>query len=192
MSEHADANVVVESFRRWIYAMAYTITASHPADLDDVAQEGAIAIWRAVHTYDPTKGSLASWVTTAAKQRMRNVVGRGQWTGHEPVRGFEEAERVLYDPADIEGDPETLLDGMELAYHHGEIMMAIASLPPAQQRYVIARFWGGVDPLGRTASDAQARRAEPVLTRSYLWKGAGAARDRLARALSHLDDRRVS
>lgn len=42
---------------------------------------------------------------------------------------------------DLEGPGH--LDGIEVAYHAGEIVRALDVLTPAQRKYVIARFWGG-------------------------------------------------
>lgn len=43
------------------------------------------------------------------------------------------------------------LEGIEVAYHAGEIAAALDVLTPAQKKYVVARFWGGRTPAELTA-----------------------------------------
>jgi RNA polymerase sigma factor (sigma-70 family) len=173
----------------------------HPADErhDDLVQEGRIAMWRAMDTYDPTKCALPFWLTNAAKMRMKDVAyGSGKPTGHEAMRGRKEAKAsTSMDALVEEGGMEAMLGlsdtfhNVELAYHHGEIWEAIESLSPSQRRYVIARFWMGLDPSSREAGQMEARKMVPEISRRYLWTGSSkqvGARDRLAEALAHLVD----
>ncbi|HEX2679772.1 MAG TPA: sigma-70 family RNA polymerase sigma factor, partial [Candidatus Dormibacteraeota bacterium] len=62
------------------------MTATNPADAEDLAQEALLRAVRSLHTYDPARGSLESWlwriVANAARdaasrrQRLRDVVLR--------------------------------------------------------------------------------------------------------------------
>lgn len=114
----------------------------HPA-LDDLVQEGYIAMWKAEKSFDPSRGKLDFWVKVKAHRRMLSVVTDGHYTGHtgrqRSVESFPSADMDILDKA-----PPTLLGDIEMAYHNGKIAEAIDRLTPAQRRYVYARFWLGL------------------------------------------------
>lgn len=194
-----DRNALIEEalpgYRRWLYRLAYDHLPHGSSDIDDLAQEGYIAMWRAVGTWDEAKGALPSWLTGAARQRMRDVTyGGGRWTGHEALRGRREVDRVSLDaivesaPDAVLGDVATL-DGVEMAYHDGEIAEALAALPPEQRAYVYARFWLGLDPSSRAPAMRALVDQFPALRKRWLWTGSThttGARERLAASLRHL------
>jgi DNA-directed RNA polymerase specialized sigma24 family protein len=91
---------VIAHYRGWLYAQARKCSRSIP-DHDDLVQEGRIAMLRAMATYDPVKGSLPSWLTGAARMRMREVAKRLNWTG-TPMRRGHTRERPAI-PADLRG-----------------------------------------------------------------------------------------
>lgn len=187
---------VLPDYRGWLYRVAMDLL---PADawqalLDDVAQEGYIAMWRAAGTWDPGRGALPSWLTGAARLRMRDVTrGHGQWTGHEPVRGVTGGPDP--EPLDVVQDdwlPAALVDSgvaleaVEDGYHHGVIAQAVAALPPEQRRYVFLRFWVGLDPASRAPEMRALRALFPEMGERGLWDGRTGARRRLAEALAPL------
>lgn len=70
------------NWRGYLYTVARSIlTPGHP-DTDDLAQEGLIAMWRAVGDHDPARSPLDAYVRWRAVNRMRDVVSqRSQPTG---------------------------------------------------------------------------------------------------------------
>lgn len=154
-----DKNLVLSDYRKWLLAVANRMIATsrggrgedYEGRVQDLAQEGYIAMWRALDTFDPNKGALASWIIRAAELRMTDVVRRGSVFGRPAQRGTVRIE----DRASIHGfedvDPEELErriaywldDGLALAYHRGQIRQAIGRLTPDEQRYVVLRFWEG-------------------------------------------------
>lgn len=49
-------------------------------------------MWKALDKYDDCKGTLAPWLTNAARMRMRELAhGHGRWTGHTGRRGVTDA-----------------------------------------------------------------------------------------------------
>lgn len=113
---------------------------------EDAVQEARIAVWR---TLTKHPGATRSYLDQAATWRIRAVQRGESLTGEtrphggkdtrpDPLRsGTEELEAAL-DLSATAGD-------LDLAYHHGEIMLAIAALPPVHREYVVLRFWGGMD-----------------------------------------------
>lgn len=196
----SDRNEVIAAtlpdYRRWLHSLAYDI-ARDDGTHDDLVQEGYIAMWRAFDTYDPDKGALATWLTGAARLRMRDVAyGRGAWTGHEAQRGRKSVgatslDAILAVEEDLPVLAADLLDGIESAYHGGEIAEALDALSPAQREYVYARFWLGIEPTSRDPQTREWIDQYPVLRRRYLWFGTSkqtGARDRLRARLGHLAD----
>lgn len=77
--------VDVRAYRRWAYSTAYRllsearqVTAGGGPDVDDIAQEGLVAIWQSAAKHDPEKGALPPFVTRAATLRMRDLVFKGR------------------------------------------------------------------------------------------------------------------
>lgn len=183
---------ILPDYRGWLYRVARDYGKSEM--VDDLAQEGYVAMWRALPTYDPAQGALPAYLTTAARNRMIDILRKGNWTGKPESRGSQPVEVVAH--VDEWDDPDVLLggvgmlDGVEIAYHEGEITAALNTLSPAQRRYVIARFWLGLDPKSREPAMKALCALVPEMRRaSSLWLGTHnqrGARDRLAEALAHL------
>lgn len=189
-------------YRRWLYRVAHDLTASYAGHYtavaaDDLVQEGYVAMFRALDTYDPGRGALPSWLTGAARLRMREVA-----SGHSPQSSNLPADRTTSRPPIVdstdrmaEHDSDLLdqltttgdgLDGVVFAYHDGEIAQAIDRLPPAQRRYVLARFYAGLDPTSRQPDMRALVNLVPELADRHLWGGRNGAKERLARDLAHL------
>lgn len=165
MSKDATITRMVGDYRSWLLNLAGRLLGGHAhPDRDDLVQEGYIAMWRALDSYSEDKGSLAGWLTFRARMRMLECLAQKQWTG-KPARrdGRHKVEDPAYmdsldrvvqtDSNDSASHHRTLadlvagvehLDGVELAYHHGEILAALEDLTPAQRKYVEARFWKGM------------------------------------------------
>ena len=122
---------------------------------DDVFQEGLIAFWK---TYDPTE-DVSDPLAVAlyrAKLRMRNMAHTDpkrtvQPTGHEPMPGHvAPTTTAILDKPVGESGSSTLgellapsvepLEGVELAYHHGEIAEALNRLSAEHRDYVVRRL----------------------------------------------------
>lgn len=178
---------MLADFRKWLLAVANRMVGGQGEDrVQDLAQEGYIAMWRALDSYDPDKGALASWLVKAAEMRMADVVRRGVHFGQtykrnpgteDGLRGERSWDTLV--PIELE-DVETkiavwLSDGLALAYHRGEIQRAIGRLTPDEQRYVVLRFWHG-----KTADEIKPHVDGNVI---HLWR---TARGKLAADLRRL------
>lgn len=143
----------LKGFRPWLYKTAYGLLSPGSPEIDDLVQEGYIAMWRAMDTFKADSGALTSWLTSKAKYRMLEVVHRRNWTGQPPrLHGSTPAKppnMLSLDAdrgdgvtlADILPADEEVMDAVLVAYHHGEIHKAISMLTPRQRKYVFARFW---------------------------------------------------
>jgi RNA polymerase sigma factor (sigma-70 family) len=127
---------ILRGYLGWLRVAAGNLTGFDSPDLQDLVQEGYIAMWRALRTYNPAQGKLDYWLKFKSLNRMKTIAIRA-------------AEHHGLHPADDEAALEVLaapdvLEQVEIAYHDGEIAAAIDRLAPQQRRYVIARFWLGL------------------------------------------------
>lgn len=85
------SDLTLEAYHGWLYTVAASMLPDgyHDAGIDDLVQEGRIAMWRSTTAYDPSKGALPSWVTRAARTRMRDVArGHCRFTGYDGRKGY--------------------------------------------------------------------------------------------------------
>lgn len=179
MSEDPD---ILKDYEGWLHSTANRV--GRPEEHDDLVQEGRVAMWRALETFDRSRGSLPSWITRAAETRMKDLAwGHGQPTGHQAVRGVREVEMGPSLDGLEEEVAEALLGHVSEAYHDGEVLRVIRELPEAQREYVFLRFWGGLDPTSRAPGTRSLISMFPVLSDRSLWS---AARKTLQDRLQHL------
>ena len=139
-------------------------------------------MWKAMNTYDPSKGALPSWLTKAARMRMTDVYRRDTWTGTPMARGHHREHPATPVDTDDEyittlvGSTEDLEERLAMRYHDDELVEAIKSLPAEEQEYVLLRFWGGLT--YRELDKAMGR------STTLLWQR---ARPVLAEKLAHLN-----
>lgn len=150
----------LENYRKWLH---WYVRNTYSGDWEDIAQEGWIAMWKALQTYDPTKGALPSWLTTAAKMRMSDVVRRHHWTGTPSVKGHvREKPATPVDPdwdwVDEKLERADAFAYVEMAYHHGEILSALSMLPPREKQWVVTNI---LEDAGRYSWRDAARRMKP-------------------------------
>lgn len=196
-SEYHTAEEILSENRAWIIGTARRITFD-PDRVDDVAQEGNIALWRAFQELSGvTEPERTEWSRNRAKIRMRHIADtnrREREVGHEPLRGHVDVKPVtsLDKPVELSsggGSPVTLGDllpgpdpllGLEIAYHHGEISRVINSLEPEHREYVVLRFWGGL-------TSTEAARETGMSTSGAHNRWVRTIRPRLAEGLAHLE-----
>ena len=195
-----DATEVLTRFDPWLQKVARSILSpSHP-NLEDLVQEGRVALWKALGTFNGERSHLTHWVTYRARNRMLEVATGKCWTGQPPRfhgrQGIQEPVHVLSldaspghenseslaafvpPPRDVRDDIETA----EMAYHENEIREAIASLTPQQRKYVLARFW---EDMTTAEMISEVFGYDP----SALWNSkTNGAKYKLREALSHLAD----
>lgn len=192
----------------WLRRVATSLVGPTDHRLHDVMQEGRIRLWR---TWKDLAGDPQRIPAAYNRARLRMTEIAMKTRTVLPVGALSTQRR--YEPKVVaslsDPLPEALedllaavdsLDGIEIAYHHGEIQRAISHLTPAQQRYVYARFWCGMDPadgMHMNPGMREARANNRFLRRDEHWTGRSAspttraltgAKQRLAEDLSHLAD----
>ena len=144
--------VDVSDYRGWLYNRA-RILAHNPADIDELAQEGAIALWQAAESYDPASGiKFTTYILNTAKWRMAQVFALGNYLGKPSQQGRNNTART-----NATRKLETVLDNdlhaplvtvnylrvAVMARHGPEIRRAVEALPRTQSAKVYAQFWRG-------------------------------------------------
>src|ERR1700755_735130 len=139
------ADETITRFEPWLQRTARGIAGSNSPYLEDVIQEGRLALWNALQTYDPSRGALPSWLVYKSRYRMYEVLQGKPWTGQPPrfhgQQGSKEPEHVLSLDAPTDAEPMSAnvpaprdtsdsLDSAELAYHDHELATALAKLSP--------------------------------------------------------------
>lgn len=131
------------SYRPWLRTVAAGFPETHPSRVEDLAQEGWVAIWRAI-SKDKGGRPAAPFLKQCAINRMRDVFS--EWTAQRRNVYSTHVVDMYLNSADVWAMLSTDLGEAEWAYHHGEIMAVINRLPAAQKQYVIRRFWHGWTP----------------------------------------------
>ena len=205
MASYAPDDIITR-FEPWLQKTARSIAGSTSPNLDDLIQEGRLALWNALETYNPSRGALPSWLVYKARYRMYEVVQGKPWTGQPPrfhgKQGIQEPNRPVsldespgrtFGPGAGANEPRSAqvppprdqradTEAADLAYHDDEIKAALSKLTPQQRRYVAARFWEDM-------TTAEMKDEVFGYDPSALWnaKGNGAKR-KLREALAHLED----
>jgi RNA polymerase sigma factor (sigma-70 family) len=168
----AEERELLERYRPWLFGTARGLLGGRLGrqGVEDLAQEGWIAMWRVLRGDYGTREVTDYWLHFNARRRMTQVVRN--WFDAKKQRQFiwaDDVTRIV--------ELTSHLGAVELAYHQGEIYEAIGALPEDHRRYIVLRFWGGltetmlVEHLGPRPHD--------------VWP---AARKRLAPVLQHLAD----
>jgi RNA polymerase sigma-70 factor, ECF subfamily len=117
------------------YSLAYRIVGDRAA-AEDVTQEAFISIWRSGARFDPTRGSVRSWMLSVVRNRaidaLRSKAGKAP-------------KLTLDDEAILEQRPAEELTEEEAMRHEtaSEVRGAIGRLPGEQSRVIELAYFGG-------------------------------------------------
>jgi len=137
---------ILKDYDRWLHIEASKLSSAS-YDIEDLVQEGRVAMWKALKTFDPARGKLPSWLTYKAKNRMLTCVTSNLWEGTQRKTG-NHSLKVNPIPVSPELIPEMdfckISDSSDFAYHGKQITDAVKRLTAKQQKYVYMRFWQGM------------------------------------------------
>jgi len=124
---------------------AAVMLGSQARYIDDLAQEGWVAVWRALPTVPvhllSDADALEGWCIGVARNRMRN------WIRDElaaPRRGLNNEISAGADALFEALSYSESLEAVDLGYHEGRLALALDALPPGQREYVVSRFLLGI------------------------------------------------
>ena len=116
-----------------LYSLAYQVTGGDRF-AQDVVQEVFVAVWKNAGRFDPTRGSLSSWLFSLARHKAIDLVRR--------------EANVRRHTADVDLELEEAVDDVDqeawLRVRRDAVRAAIAELPEAQRTAVEMAFFGGL------------------------------------------------
>jgi RNA polymerase sigma factor (sigma-70 family) len=121
------ASAFVARFQRRVYGLALTITHD-VAQAEDVAQEALLRAWRHGATYDPRRGSVATWLLTITRNLAIDATRVRRPTAIDP-----EVLAALSLSASGGGPAERAVAGDEASQLH----TALGTLPEEQRRAIV-------------------------------------------------------
>lgn len=126
-----DIDTVLRDYDRWLHLKATDLTPDKELR-KDLMQEGRIALWKALDSFDRSRGSLPAWLTFKARGAMFQLLrDMGRKQNDIPMESArEEWDRLVEEP-----------DMPDMIAHSREIMDAVKTLTPKQRLYVFLRFW---------------------------------------------------
>jgi RNA polymerase sigma factor (sigma-70 family) len=87
----------VAKARAWAAVRKHAVPA---ADAEDLAQEGLIAVWRALPSFDPSRGCLKTFVENVVQNRLTSIIrAAAKVPQHEPLNPDALFERSSAIPA---------------------------------------------------------------------------------------------
>jgi RNA polymerase sigma-70 factor (ECF subfamily) len=144
------AEAFISRFQRRVYGVALAITRDARL-AEDLAQEAFVRAWRHAETFDPRRGSLATWLIVIA----RNLAVDAMRT--QPRSEFVDPEELEWlSPPATEADPA---DATVRSSDAEWLRRALDDVPDEQRRAVVL---AGI--LGFTAQDVAEREGIPIGT----------------------------
>ena len=117
------------------YSLAHRMVGDSAA-AEDVTQESFIAIWRSRDRFDPTRGSVRSWLLSIVRNRAIDAIRRA--SGPAPKLDLD-------DDVVLEGQPAPELTDAEAVRRETakRVRIALHELPKPQLQVISLAYFGG-------------------------------------------------
>ena len=128
----AGITALYDRYGRLVFSLALRIVGDRGA-AEEITQDVFLRSWRSLDRYQPSQGSLVSWLLSIAHNRAIDELRS---------RRGKNARREISDEA---LQPQAAIDaGFDDALLRGEVQQALAELPAAQREVIELVFWGGL------------------------------------------------
>jgi RNA polymerase sigma-70 factor, ECF subfamily len=117
------------------YSLAYRIVGEQAA-AEEVTQEAFISVWRSGARFDPTRGSVRSWMLGVV--RNRGIDALRSRAGKAPKLDFDDEAILEQRQARERTEAEAMRHETE-----GEVRGAIGELPEEQSKVIQLAYFGG-------------------------------------------------
>lgn len=108
-----------------------------PSQTEEVVQEVFVELWRIAARYDPTKGTVHSWVATIAHRRAVDRVRSEQAARNRVERESTRVERPRDEVADV------VVDVDQTQFERRRVRRALERLTSMQREAVELAYFGG-------------------------------------------------
>lgn len=178
--DHSAFDAFCERYSPLIFSTAYKVL-NHAQDAEDVSHDVLLSVWQKANSYEPTKGSLVTWICTTARNRsidrVRSVQRRSAMHDRFEVRqegDLPEAQssgrdevyladaRQILESAVVELSPEQR-EVIELAYFEGLTQRQIADRLNSPLGTVKARIRRGLQRLRGMIREKLSGEAEAMM-----------------------------
>jgi RNA polymerase sigma factor (sigma-70 family) len=164
-SDDAALGTLYDRYGRPAYALAARIVRD-PALAQDAVQDAFLAAWRTAPSFDPRRGTAATWLLTLVHRRAVDVVRREERRRASPL---EDAPVASGDATD---------EAAEAREQRARVRRALAVLTPAEREALELAYYGGL-----SQSEIAERLGVPLGTvKSRMFAGLARLRDALGEA----------
>lgn len=125
---------VYEQFSSFVFGLARRVTASTSL-AEDITQDVFVSLWEKPHAFDPSRGSIRSWLGVLTHRRSVDRIRR------ETTARRHEARRAEVLP--LPPPPDTA-DAATSTLVAQRVREAVAALPDEQRRAVELAYFGGL------------------------------------------------
>lgn len=123
-----------------LFAVAYRIVGQR-ADAEEVVIEAFAQVWREASRFEPTRGSVAGWLTMIARSRALDMVrARAR---RERITASAAADRPDISPAMSEWRPDALI-ALDDAERRARVREALDTLSPPQRQAIELAYFEGL------------------------------------------------
>lgn len=136
-----DATALTEIYDRYhraVFAVAFRVTTDR-THAEDVVQEVFVALWKKPDAYDPVRGSLGTWLMSAAHHKSVDLVRREESLRRRRDLVAVDVEQQLRD----EKFDEPVDEKAGERWQATRIRHALAQLPEAQRQALVLAYFGG-------------------------------------------------
>jgi RNA polymerase sigma factor (sigma-70 family) len=135
----ADAlSEVYDRFHRAVHAVAFRVTTDR-THAEDVVQEVFVALWKRPDAYDPSRGSLGTWLMSTAHHKAVDLVRR-----EESLRRRRDLVAVdVQQEFREEHLAEPVEDKATERWQAERVRKALSDLPEAQRQAMVMAYFGG-------------------------------------------------
>jgi RNA polymerase sigma-70 factor (ECF subfamily) len=124
--------MLYDRYGRLVFSMALRVFQDRGA-AEEITQDVFMRCWRNLDRYQPTQGSLVSWLLSITHNRAIDELRS---------RRGKDARREI---SDEDLQPQAVIDpGFDDALLRGEVQLALRELPPAQRDVIELVFWNGL------------------------------------------------
>ena len=149
LEQNLTEDEIIKGYKDWAYHMAYAWGGYDLGnEIEDLAQEALIGVWKALGKHDPAKGALASYLATGGKMQLREVLKDSRYTGAPKLYsgGLHVRKRTKPDipvEDDLLGNlfKRVTEDCSEQVSTSQLVRQAMGKLSKEHQKYVFLRFW---------------------------------------------------